>query len=88
VIRVLKDRFNVGGFRQACRSECGRQLIALTRHVSDGDLNLLTSNEYYDPHAIAGLLKSFLRELPSHLLTRGLRPEFLQVIGEQSRDVL
>lgn len=30
---------------------------------------------------LAGLLKSFLRELPVHLLTRELHAEFIQVIG-------
>jgi RalA-binding protein 1 len=32
---------------------------------------------------VAGLLKSFLRELPQNILTLKLHPEFLQVIGER-----
>ena len=55
------------------------------RFNAEGDVNLLTSNEYYDPHAIAGLLKLFLRELPVHILTRELHAEFIQVIDLRNR---
>ncbi|ORY90204.1 hypothetical protein BCR35DRAFT_134853 [Leucosporidium creatinivorum] len=55
------------------------------RFNAEGDVNLLTSNEYYDPHAIAGLLKQYLRELPVHLLTRELHAEFIQVIDLRNR---
>lgn len=44
-------------------------------------MDLLSSDEYWDPHAIAGLLKSFLRELPASILTRELHLRFLSVIG-------
>lgn len=44
-------------------------------------MNLLASPDYYDPHAVAGLLKAFLRELPVHILTRELHTEFFQVVG-------
>lgn len=47
----------------------------------EGDVDLLGSDEYWDPHAIAGLLKSFLRELPAGILTRELHMKFLAVIG-------
>ncbi|KAJ3720873.1 hypothetical protein C8R42DRAFT_626917 [Lentinula raphanica] len=50
------------------------------RFNAEGDIDLLTSDEYWDPHAIAGLLKSFLRELPSSILTRELHMRFLAVI--------
>ncbi|KAG6855952.1 hypothetical protein H0H87_009118 [Tephrocybe sp. NHM501043] len=46
----------------------------------EGDVDLLASDEYWDPHAIAGLLKSFLRELPASILTRELHLRFLAVI--------
>ena len=50
-------------------------------------MNLLGSGEYFDPHAIAGLLKLFLRELPVHVLTRELQHPFLQVCDlTQRRD--
>jgi RalA-binding protein 1 len=45
-------------------------------------VDLLASDEYWDPHAIAGLLKSFFRELPSSILTRDLHLKFLSVIGQ------
>jgi len=51
------------------------------RFNQEGDVPLLSHDEYYDIHAIAGLLKLFLRELPSSVLTRELHKEFLQVIG-------
>jgi len=43
-------------------------------------VDLLGSDDDWDPHAIAGLLKSFLRELPTSLLTRDLHLKFLGVI--------
>lgn len=52
----------------------------------DGDVPLLASEEYYDIHAVAGLLKLFLRELPNSVLTRELHKDFLQVIGTSSFD--
>ena len=53
----------------------------LTEYTSEGDVDLLASDEYWDPHAIAGLLKTFLRELPASILTRDLHLRFLSVIG-------
>lgn len=50
------------------------------RFNAEGDVNLLASDEYWDPHAIAGLLKTFMRELPSSILTKELHNQFLSVI--------
>jgi RalA-binding protein 1 len=44
-------------------------------------VDLLRSDEFWDPHAIAGLLKSFFRDLPSSILTRDLHMRFLSVMG-------
>lgn len=54
------------------------------RFNTEGDFNLLESSkqEYHDVHAVAGLLKQFLRELSSPILTRELHAEFLKVIGQ------
>ena len=52
------------------------------RFNNEGDVNLLAIHDYVDPNAVAGLLKSFLRELPGHVLTREMHSEFLQIIGE------
>ncbi|KAI5989328.1 hypothetical protein EDD15DRAFT_2171667 [Pisolithus albus] len=50
------------------------------RFNTEGDVDLLGSDEYWDPHAIAGLLKSFMRELPASILTRELHMKFLAVM--------
>ncbi|RDW64183.1 hypothetical protein BP5796_10685 [Coleophoma crateriformis] len=49
------------------------------RFNTEGDLNLVTDEQYYDIHAVASLLKLYLRELPSTILTRELHLEFLAV---------
>ncbi|KAL1747888.1 hypothetical protein HDZ31DRAFT_80047 [Schizophyllum fasciatum] len=46
----------------------------------EGDVDLLAADDFWDPHAIAGLLKTYLRELPSSILTRELHMRFLSVI--------
>jgi RalA-binding protein 1 len=43
-----------------------------------GDFDFLADDTYYDVHAVASLLKLYLRELPSMVLTRELHVEFLQ----------
>ncbi|KAI9171606.1 putative Rho-type GTPase-activating protein [Paramyrothecium foliicola] len=43
----------------------------------EGDINLVTDEEYYDIHAVASLLKLYLRELPTTILTRDLHLDFL-----------
>ena len=56
------------------------------RFDDKGDVNLVAPSvdEQWDPHAIAGLLKTYLRDLPTSLLTHELHPEFLSVMGETS----
>lgn len=75
VIKGLKDRFNSGMFGLPSWSY-GALMIN-----KEGDVDLLASDEYWDPHAIAGLLKGFLRELPASILTRDLHMRFLSVMG-------
>ncbi|KAI9262061.1 hypothetical protein BY458DRAFT_458948 [Sporodiniella umbellata] len=48
------------------------------RFDQEGDVNLL--KETHDIHVVAGLLKLWLRELPTSVLTRELRADFLLVI--------
>jgi len=43
-------------------------------------VDLLADEEDYDVHAIASLFKTYLRELPSSILTRELHLEFLKVL--------
>jgi hypothetical protein len=54
------------------------------RFNQEGDVVLLEEEGYYDIHAIAGLLKLFLRDLPASILTSELHKDFLQVIGTLS----
>ncbi|ORY62070.1 uncharacterized protein BCR38DRAFT_232223 [Pseudomassariella vexata] len=49
----------------------------------EGDVNIVTDETYYDIHAVASLLKLYLRELPTSILTRDLHPQF-QHITEMS----
>ncbi|KAN0061423.1 Rho GTPase activating protein [Thecaphora frezii] len=55
------------------------------RFNTEGDVDLLASDQYYDPHAIAGLLKTFLRELPTSVLTRELHLEFMRLNDIEDR---
>lgn len=48
----------------------------------EGDFDFLADDNYYDVHAVASLLKLYLRELPSSVLTRELHLDFLHVLGK------
>ncbi|KAJ6625024.1 hypothetical protein B0H10DRAFT_2005409 [Mycena sp. CBHHK59/15] len=78
VIKSLKDRFNMGKSRPTVVLRAA--LIFNVNLYVEGDVDLVGSDEYWDPHAIAGLLKSFLRELPASILTHNLHLRFLSVI--------
>lgn len=52
------------------------------RFNNEGDFDFLADDNYYDVHAVASLLKLYLRELPSSVLTRELHLEFLHVLGK------
>lgn len=49
------------------------------RFNTESDVNLVTDETYYDIHAVASLLKLYLRELPTTILTRDLHMQFLAV---------
>ncbi|CAJ2501573.1 Uu.00g044260.m01.CDS01 [Anthostomella pinea] len=49
------------------------------RFNQESDTNLLTDETYYDIHAVASLLKLYLRELPTTILTRDLHMQFVAV---------
>jgi RalA-binding protein 1 len=51
------------------------------RFNNEGDVKLL-NGDYYDVHAVASLLKLYLRELPASILTRELHIDFLKVLGK------
>jgi RalA-binding protein 1 len=48
------------------------------RFTQEGDI-VLVDEEYYDVHAVASLLKLYLRELPNSILSRELHLDFLKV---------
>ncbi|RFU72015.1 rho gap domain-containing [Trichoderma arundinaceum] len=52
------------------------------RFNNEGDINLVTDEQYYDIHAVASLLKLYLRELPTSILTRDLHLEFMSITTE------
>jgi RalA-binding protein 1 len=50
------------------------------RFNTEGDVNFLADDQYYDVHAVASLFKSYLRELPTTVLTKELHLDFLHVL--------
>jgi RalA-binding protein 1 len=54
------------------------------RFNNEHDVNLLIIDE--DIHAVAGLLKAYLRDLPSHILTKELRSDFVNVVELEGED--
>ncbi|KAL8695461.1 MAG: hypothetical protein Q9218_000039 [Villophora microphyllina] len=55
------------------------------RFNNQGDFDFLADGSYYDVHAVASLLKLYLRELPSTVLTRELHLDFLAVLELDSK---
>ena len=54
-----------------------------SRFNAEGDLDLLGGDEpYYDVHAVASLLKSYLRDLPQPILSRDFHMQFLSALGK------
>ena len=55
------------------------------RFNTEGDVDFLTEGTHYDIHAVASLLKAYLRELPSTIFgSREIHLQFLQVLGESN----
>ena len=54
------------------------------RFHQEGDVDICSDGQYYDIHAVASLLKQYLRELPTPILTRELHLDFLSVLGRWS----
>lgn len=53
------------------------------RFDANGDFDLLANDQRWDLHAIAGLLKMFLRELPTSILTKEMQMDFVRANGER-----
>lgn len=56
------------------------------RFNTEGDIDLTADPMGYDMHAVASLLKLYLRELPSSILTRELHLEFLQCLEMHGKE--
>ena len=56
------------------------------RFNTEGDVDLVEDQRNYDIHAVASLLKLYLRELPASILTRELHLEFLQCLELTPKD--
>jgi RalA-binding protein 1 len=69
-----------GIFRLSGSSTLIKQLKE--RFNTEGDVDLLADGHYYDVHAVASLLKLYLRELPTTVLTRELHIDFLDVLSK------
>lgn len=52
------------------------------RFNTEGDVDFVSGDQYYDIHAVASLFKQYLRELPTTVLTRELHLDFLRVLGK------
>ncbi|KAK2872024.1 hypothetical protein FQN49_002618 [Arthroderma sp. PD_2] len=50
------------------------------RFNTEGDLDFLEGDVYYDVHAVASLFKQYLRELPTTVLTKELHLDFIRVL--------
>lgn len=68
-----------GIFRMSGSSRVIKELRE--RFNKEGDVKLL-EGEFYDVHAVASVLKLFLRELPEPVLTKELHLDFLRVAGK------
>lgn len=55
------------------------------RFDNEGDINLIEDSQYHDIHAVASMLKAYLRELPTSILTRDLHLEFVAVTEMNSQ---
>ncbi|KAL4900617.1 hypothetical protein BDW74DRAFT_182697 [Aspergillus multicolor] len=87
-LRAKKAEFEEGIFRLSGSNVVVKALRE--RFNTEGDVDFLAGDEYYDVHAVASLFKQYLRELPSTVLTRELHIEFLRVldINEKPKKVM
>lgn len=83
-LRFRKAENEEGLFRLS-----GSNIVVKTlkeRFNTEGDVDLVDDEEYYDVHAVASLFKTYLRELPSPPLTRDLHIDFLKVLELESQE--
>ncbi|KAJ1555643.1 hypothetical protein HK405_015198 [Cladochytrium tenue] len=80
---VMKAIEEEGIYRLSGSSSVIQQLKE--RFNNDGDVDLV-AGEPYDVHAVAGVLKLFLRELPTPILTHQLTSEFIAILDLDDRN--
>ncbi|KAL4776214.1 hypothetical protein BDW60DRAFT_79979 [Aspergillus nidulans var. acristatus] len=87
-LRAKKAELEEGIFRLSGSNVVVKALRE--RFNTEGDVDFLAGEQYYDVHAVASLFKQYLRELPSTVLTRELHIEFLRVldINEKQKKVV
>lgn len=79
-------------YLRARKAECEEGIFRLSgsnvvikglkeRFNTEGDLDFLEGDVYYDVHAVASLFKQYLRELPITVLTKELHLDFIRVLG-------
>ncbi|KAL5042306.1 hypothetical protein BDW71DRAFT_190349 [Aspergillus fruticulosus] len=87
-LRAKKAELEEGIFRLSGSNVVVKALRE--RFNTEGDVDFLAGDQYYDVHAVASLFKQYLRELPSTVLTRELHIEFLRVldINEKQKKVV
>ncbi|EZF32293.1 hypothetical protein H101_04119 [Trichophyton interdigitale H6] len=78
-------------YLRARKAECEEGIFRLSgsnvvikglkeRFNTEGDLDFLEGDVYYDVHAVASLFKQYLRELPITVLTKELHLDFIRVL--------
>ncbi|RKP13271.1 Rho GTPase activation protein, partial [Piptocephalis cylindrospora] len=83
--RTLEEAIAVASVRPdypcpAVVYRCIQYLEEKQAELEEGIYRLSGSSSYHDVHAVAGLLKLYLRELPQSVLTPQLHVDFLRVL--------
>ena len=78
-VKAAGAELEEGLFRLSGSNTVVRQLR--DRFNAEGDLDFAMEAGWVDVHAVASLLKQYLRELPDMVLTRELHLQFVQILG-------
>jgi hypothetical protein len=80
-----KGAYEEEGIYRLSGSKATIQLLK-NRFDKYGDVNLLQDKEIYDVHVITGLLKLYLRELPTTIMTKEFQPRFIEIASIPDRE--
>lgn len=84
-LKIRDAIFEEGIFRLSGSTATIRSLK--DRFNREYDVDLVKSDTFYDIHAVAGLLKLYLREIPTLILSSYLAPEFREAVDIQDPTV-